>query len=117
MDNRRIIPDDPLKFIKKCIKEKKVFWTYHVNMRLEKRSVTREMIFSSIDQMEIIEKYPDDRYFPSYLLLFRYDGIYYHVLIAMDVAGDNVRVVTAYLPNTNKWEPNFKTRRKTDDLP
>ena len=82
-------------------------------MRLEKRSVTREVISSSVDQMEIIEEYPEDKYFPCYLLLFRYGSIRYHVLIAVDVAGNNVRVVTAYLPNPDKWEPDFRTRRKS----
>lgn len=82
-------------------------------MRLEKRSITRETISSSVDQMEIIEEYPEDKYFPSYLLLSRYRNVRYHVLIAVDVAGNNVRVVTAYLPNPDKWEPDFRTRRKS----
>ncbi len=110
MNIQRIIPDDPLEVIRRCIRDKKVFWTYHVNMRLEKRSVTREMILASVDEMEIIEEYPEDKYSPSYLLLSRDGDIWYHVLAAVDAAGDNVRVVTAYLPNPNKWEPYFKIR-------
>ena len=107
----RIIPDNPLEFIRRCIRDRKVFWTYHVNMRMEERPVTREMILSSVDEMEIIEAYPDDKYFPSYLLLSRYGKMWYHVQIGVDVAGDNVRIVTAYWPNPNKWEPDFKVRR------
>lgn len=111
MNVQRIIPDNPLEFIRKCIGEKKILWTYHVNMRLEKRSVTREMIMASIAEMRIIEEYVEDKYFPSYLLLAHYGDICYHVLIAVDLAGDNVRVVTAYLPNSDKWGPGYKTRR------
>ena len=29
----------------------------------------------------------------------------------VDVAGDNVRIVTAYRPDPNEWESDLKTRR------
>ncbi len=108
----RLIPDNPLKFIRRCIKRRKVFWTYHVNMRLKMRSISREMILSSVNDLEIIEQYLEDKYFPSYLMISNYNKIDYHLLIAVDVTGDNVRVVTTYLPNPQKWEPGFKIRRK-----
>ena len=81
-------------------------------MRLEKQTITREIILSSIDQMEIIEEYPEDKYLPSYLLLSHCGYMSFHVLIAADVAGDNIRIVTAYPPDPNKWEDDLKTRRK-----
>ncbi len=109
---KRVTPINPLEFICGCLRETRVFWTYHVNMRLEERSITRETILSSVNNMEIIEEYPDDKYFPSYLLRSRYENIWYHILIAVDLVGNNVRVVTAYLPSLSKWEPDFKTRRR-----
>lgn len=50
---------------------------------------------------------------PSYLILAQHGGKMFHVLFAVDVAGDNVRVVTAYRPNPDEWQPDLKTRRKT----
>jgi hypothetical protein len=55
-------PPDPLGFIQRCVRERKLFWTYHVNMRLERRHITRDEIISGVDSFEIIEAYPDDKY-------------------------------------------------------
>jgi hypothetical protein len=61
----------------------------------------------------IVEAYPDDRYFPSYLLLGRTGDDVFHVLFGADVGGRNVRVVTAYVPSPEEWEPDLKTRRRS----
>src|SRR6266571_5041501 len=39
------------------------------------------------------------KYLPSYLLLARHGEEAFHVLFAVDVEGDNVRVVTSYRPD------------------
>lgn len=100
---------DPLEFVRRCVRERKLFWTYHVNMRLERRHIARNEILSSVDAYAIIESYPDDKYLPSYLVA----SSGFHVLFAIDVEGDNVRVVTAYRPDPDEWEPpDFRLRRK-----
>lgn len=35
----------------------------------------------------------------------------FHVLFAVDVAGDNVRIVTAYRPNPEGWGSSLKFRK------
>ncbi len=35
-----------------------------------------------------------------------------HVHIATDLENDNIRIVTTYKPTLDKWESNFKIRRK-----
>jgi hypothetical protein len=107
----REIPGDPLAFIRACVRERKVLWTYHVQMRLEGRSVPRAAILELADA-SVIESYPDDKYLPSYLVLISHSGVVFHVLFAVDVPGSNVRVVTAYRPDPNEWEPGFRTRRR-----
>jgi Domain of unknown function (DUF4258) len=101
--------NDPLEFIRRCVRERKLFWTYHVNMRLERRHITRDEILSAVDSLAIIESYPDDKYLPSYLVA----SPGFHVLFAIDAEDDNVRVVTAYRPDPDEWEPpHFRIRRK-----
>ena len=51
-----LIPKDPLSFIKRCVKLKKIKWTYHVNMRMKGRFISREDIINSLEQYEIIEE-------------------------------------------------------------
>jgi hypothetical protein len=43
-------------------------WTYHVNMRLQGRFISREEILDSVSEYQIIEEYPADKYLPSYLI-------------------------------------------------
>lgn len=111
MARDRILPDDPLGFIQDCVRRRKIFWTYHVNMRLAGRFIPREAILQAMDTYELVEAYPDDRYLPSYLILGRYGKEAFHVLFGADVQWDNVRVVTAYRPDPGEWQPDLKTRR------
>lgn len=102
-----------LRFIKSCIKRRKIRWTYHVNMRLKGRFISRDAILESTDTYEIIEEYPKDKYLPSYLVYAKYQGQVVHIQIATDLKGDSIIIVTAYKPTLDKWEKDFKTRRKS----
>jgi hypothetical protein len=107
------VPDDPLSFIRECIRGGRIFWTYHVNMRLGQRFIDRKTIISATQSYEVVEAYPNDKYFPSYLLLGRHGGEAFHVLFGTDVNGQNVRIVTAYYPSPDEWELDLKTRRSS----
>jgi hypothetical protein len=107
----RKLPDDPVAFIRECLHEGRTLWTYHVNMRLGQRFISRETIIAGARSYEIVEAYPEDKYFPSYLLLGRVGEEVFHALFGADVNGQNVRVVTAYYPSPEEWEEDLKTRR------
>ena len=81
-------------------------------MRLGQGFIARETIIAAAENYEIVEAYPGDKYFPSYLLLGRLDEEVFHALFGTDVDGQNVRVVTAYYPNPEEWEEDLKTRRR-----
>jgi len=80
-------------------------------MRLVGRFISRATILAAVDTYQLVEAYPDDKYLPSYLVLARHEAQAFHVLFAADVEGDNVRVVTAYLPDQGEWETDLKARR------
>jgi len=103
---------DSLDFIRRCLAEGQVYWTYHVNMRLQERHITRETIREATGEMEVVEAYPEDKYLPSYLVMCRGGDRVFHVLFALDVPGQNVRIVTAYVPDPAEWMPDLKTRRR-----
>ena len=111
MSSSGLIPPEPLDFIKACVVARRVYWTYHVNMRLQLRSISRESILGWIANAEIIEENPRDKYLPSYLLRLGLGEDCLHVLVAVDVKGDNVRMVTAYRPDAGEWSDDFRTRR------
>ena len=108
------LPIDPVRFISRCLRERKLYWTYHVNMRSIARAIPRSQILDAAGNIDLVEQYPDDKYFPSYLMLAKAkakrDAI--HILFAVDVLGDNVRVVTAYRPDLDEWEPSLLARRR-----
>ncbi|MDP2815679.1 MAG: DUF4258 domain-containing protein [Rectinemataceae bacterium] len=103
-------PETPLRFILDCLTAGRVLWTYHMNMRMTARAITRRMVLEATD-FEVIESYPDDKYMPSYLVFARYGDAALHLLLATDTANYNVRLVTAYLPNSTVWNDDMKTRR------
>jgi len=113
MPHEEGLTDDPLVFIRRCVKERKVFWTYHVNMRLKHRFIGREAILRSHSSYEFLEEYQEDKYFPSYLVRSAYGNDIIHIVFAADREADNVRIVTAYFPNPAEWERDFRTRRRT----
>ena len=81
-------------------------------MRLAGRHISREELFNATESYEIIESYPEDKYLPSYLVWATSAQGPFHVLIATDVEGDNVRIVTAYRPSADEWDPDLRSRRE-----
>ncbi len=81
-------------------------------MRLRQRNLRAEMLAAAVDSFEIIEKYPDDKYLPSFLVRGETTDIIFHVQIATDVQGNNVKIVTMCAPEPDEWNENFRIRRK-----
>lgn len=104
------LPTDPLAFIQSCMRSRNVFWTYHVSMRMVSRNIRRDGLIAAVDQYEVIECYPEDKYLPSYLVLAQTGHDVFHILFACDVDGGNVRVVTAYRPNPSEWDQDLRRR-------
>ena len=105
--------ENVLDFIKSCVTERKIFWTYHVNMRFKERSISREQIIDAVSSYEIIEEYQEDKYLPSYLVYAKYKETVLHIHVAVDTQNKNIRIITAYRPTPDKWEKDWKTRRKS----
>jgi len=60
----------------------------------------------------IVEACPDDKYLPGYLLPAQpVRGAPFHTRFAAGLKGDPIRVVTAYHPSADDWEPDLRTRR------
>jgi hypothetical protein len=79
-------------------------------MRLEVRRLNREVLCNAVATFELIETYARDKYLPSYLLRGEVPEFVFHALVATDLAGDNVRVVTLYLPDPTQWDENGRFR-------
>ena len=87
-----------------------VIMTAHVIRRCKERNIDSGSIINVIMHGEIIKQYEDDKPFPSCLLLgMSVNGKYLHVVVASDAI--NLHIITAYYPNPDEWESDFKTRK------
>lgn len=87
-----------------------IIMTAHVIKRCKERSIDSDSIINVIMHGEILKQYEDDKPFPSCLLLgMSINGRYLHVVVASD--NINLHIITAYYPNADEWEPDFKTRK------
>ena len=84
--------------------------TLHAAKRLEQRGILIEDVLSCIKTGKIIEQYPDDYPFPSCLILGKSrTHLLLHVVVGSDLT--TLWIVTAYYPDPEKWESDFKTRK------
>ncbi len=92
-------------------KAEQIAITEHARLRLVERGISVNDIIRCIDTGEIIKQYEDDKPFPSCLILgAAIDGKPIHVVASHD--SEWIYLITAYHPDANVWEPNFKTRRE-----
>jgi hypothetical protein len=75
------------------------------------RGLGRDEVIAVIEGGETITDYPEDRPYPSVLMLGFASGRPIHVVVARDVETGVCIVVTAYEPPPEHWEPGFKKRR------
>lgn len=75
------------------------------------RGISIDDIISCINNGEIIEQYPDDYPFPSCLILgSSVSNLFIHVVVGSDLK--TLWIVTAYYPDINKWDADFKVRKE-----
>ena len=78
---------------------------------MESRRISVGDVQQVLASGEEIEQYPDDTPFPSVLLFERVRERALHVVAARDTASDLTYVVTAYEPDPNEWDAEFRRRR------
>jgi len=82
----------------------------HAIERMFQRDIEEYQVEEVIENGEIIESYHDDKPYPSFLVLGENENLPLHVVYAIDEE-NNVIVITAYRPNLEKWQNDFKTRK------
>lgn len=93
--------------------EDMIFMSEHASQRCIQRRITQQDIRNCIMTGEIIEQYPDDFPFPSCLIYgHTADEKILHVVASDN--GEASKIITAYYPNTIKFETDLKTRRRSE---
>lgn len=60
---------------------------------------------------EVIETYPDDKPYPSRLVLGWVGGRPLHVVAADNTEADEIVVITVYQPDPTLWDRTFRRRK------
>lgn len=83
----------------------------HAIQQMFLRRISKSEVQAVVAYGEVIEERPDDTPFPSYLLLDFLAGRPIHVVFSYDESTDTGYVVTAYIPDPNLWQDDFRKRR------
>ena len=98
--------------IRESAKKKILFLPHAVRqMARPDRMITTGEVRKALENGEIVEKYPADPRGPSCLILgMGIDERAVHVVCSPKE--DYLAIITAYLPDSVKWESDFKIRRR-----
>lgn len=84
--------------------------TQHSRKRFNERGILIADICNVIDNGEIIEQYEDDYPFSSCLILGESNNVKIHIVVSVDAG--IIYIITAYKPDSLKWESDWKTRKE-----
>lgn len=87
-----------------------VEWRKHALERMLERGISRADVAGVVETGEVIESYPSDTPFPSWLILGWVEARALHVVVAFDDAGGCAFVITVYEPNDLHFASDRKTR-------
>lgn len=95
-----------------AVKEGCIEWQRHALERMIEREISREEVKEVLLNGEIIETYPDDEPYPSALFLGWVKKEPLHVAMALDFITGWCFVITAYKPDLEHFESDYRTRRR-----
>ena len=82
----------------------------HAIKRMFERDISQADVEKVIKFGEVINKYPNDRPYSSYLVLGYIEKRAIHVVYAIDEQNIFI-IITVYEPSLDIWEDDFKERR------
>ncbi len=84
--------------------------TQHSYKRFAERGIRINDVCNAIKAGEIIEDYPKDYPFPSCLILGITKDKILHICASINEG--MIYIITAYIPDPDKWELDWKTRKE-----
>ncbi len=87
----------------------RLIYRVHAVQRMAERGIREEDVARVISGGKEIESYPEDKPYPSRLLLGWVERRPIHVVAA--TAEREIIVITVYEPDPGQWEPGFERRK------
>ena len=99
-----------IKELQTLCNNEKFKWTGHIVTRLQERDINPSDIKNCILTGEVIEQYPNDYPYPS-CLIFGYSVKTKPLHVVLGVGEGYLWLISSYVPDINRWEPDLKTRK------
>ena len=101
-----------LHFIQSGVRGKRYRLTRHATITRLERGIFADAMEQALLNCEIVEHYPNDRPYPSCLVLdWLVSGHPLHIVCSRGDVEPALRIVTLYEPDDTLWENDYKTRK------
>lgn len=101
--------NDSIYEIRRLCANNALYWTDHIAKRLIQRNIMPQEVKSALMNGEIIEEYPKDYPFPSFLVL-GYNDVSSPLHVVCSIGNNQLFIITAYRPDPLQWDSRFKHR-------
>jgi Domain of unknown function (DUF4258) len=89
-----------------------LIFSRHAVIQMFARSISTDAVSTAVRIGEVVEEYPNDKPFPSVLLLATVEGRSLHVVLAQTAEQMECIVVTVYEPDPKIWDTDFKRKKR-----
>ena len=89
----------------------KVLFRVHAVQRMFERNVSAKKVSQALQSGETIKDYTAERPEPSRLILGFQVKRPFHVVTSENPETNEITIITAYIPDPDKWNKDFKSRR------
>lgn len=87
-------------------------YSNHAVAQMFKRSIMSDEVEAGISNGEIIKNYPDDKPYPSCLILYFTNQKPLHIVVSQDVHSGVCYGITTYIPDPVIWDSDFKNKKQ-----
>ena len=85
-------------------------YSNHAIVQMFKRGISADEVEVGITNGEKIRDYPEDKPYPSCLILFFVKQRPLHIVLSQDVITGICFIITAYYPDPAFWDSDFKNK-------
>ena len=90
---------------------RRLVFRVHALQRMFERAISEDDVRHVLATGEVIREYPEDRPYPSRLILGWRELRPLHIVAADSTDEDAAIIITVYEPSPELWETDFKRRR------
>jgi hypothetical protein len=89
----------------------KIIFRVHAIQRMFERGIAAKKVRQVLESGETIEDYSSEMPEPGRLILGFQGKRPFHVVASENQLANEVIVITVYIPDTDKWDKDFKSRK------